>query len=84
MRKFGLIGYPLGHSFSMKYFSGKFQRESISDCQYSNFEIPSITQLPELLEDPELEGLNITIPYKVSSHSGLPDQVLSVHPEASK
>ena len=64
MRKFGLIGYPLGHSFSMKYFSGKFQRESIADCQYSNFEIPSITQLPELLEDPELEGLNITIPYK--------------------
>jgi len=64
MRKFGLIGYPLGHSFSVKYFSGKFQRESISDCQYSNFEIPSITQLPELLEDPELEGLNITIPYK--------------------
>jgi shikimate dehydrogenase len=64
MRKFGLIGYPLGHSFSMKYFSGKFQRELISDCQYSNFEIPSINHLPDLLKDPELEGLNITIPYK--------------------
>jgi shikimate dehydrogenase len=64
MRKFGLIGYPLGHSFSMKYFSGKFQRESISDCQYSNFEIPSIKHLADLLEDPELEGLNITIPFK--------------------
>ena len=64
MRKFGLIGYPLGHSFSMKYFSGKFHRESISGCQYSNFEIPSINHLPDLLEDPELEGLNITIPYK--------------------
>jgi shikimate dehydrogenase len=48
----------------MKYFSGKFQRESISGCQYSNFEIPSISQLPDLLKDPELEGLNITIPYK--------------------
>lgn len=66
MRKFGLIGYPLGHSFSRKYFSEKFIRESIGDVIYSNFEIDAITRLPDVLKDPELEGLNITIPYKQS------------------
>jgi shikimate dehydrogenase len=66
MRKFGLIGYPLGHSFSGKYFREKFIREHIADCLYSNFEIPSVSDLPDLLEDPELEGLNVTIPYKQS------------------
>ena len=66
MRKFGLIGYPLGHSFSGKYFREKFQRESIEDCTYSNFEIISISDLPEILKDPELKGLNVTIPYKES------------------
>jgi shikimate dehydrogenase len=66
MRKFGLIGYPLGHSFSGRYFKEKFQRESIFDCVYSNFEIDSIQALPDILEDPELEGLNVTIPYKQS------------------
>jgi shikimate dehydrogenase len=64
MRKFGLIGYPLGHSFSGKYFREKFRRESISGCVYSNFEIDSMDALPGILEDPELEGLNVTIPYK--------------------
>ncbi len=66
MRKFGLIGYPLGHSFSAKYFSEKFRRASMEDCIYSNFEIPSIAHLPEILKDPELRGLNVTIPYKES------------------
>jgi shikimate dehydrogenase len=64
MRKFGLIGYPLGHSFSGKYFRDKFERESISGCHYSNFELPNISLLPDILSDPELEGLNVTIPYK--------------------
>ena len=66
MRKFGLIGYPLGHSFSGKYFREKFQRESIADCHYSNYEMTSISGLPDILKDPELEGLNVTIPYKES------------------
>jgi shikimate dehydrogenase len=66
MRKFGLIGFPLGHSFSVQYFKEKFQRESIRDCSYSNFEISSISQLPGILNDPELVGLNVTIPYKES------------------
>jgi shikimate dehydrogenase len=66
MRKFGLIGYPLGHSFSGKYFREKFLRESIEDCAYSNFEIPSISALTDILKDPELKGLNVTIPYKES------------------
>jgi shikimate dehydrogenase len=66
MRKFGLIGFPLGHSFSAKYFRDKFERAGISDCSYSNFEIATISLLSEVLKDPELRGLNITIPYKES------------------
>ena len=66
MRKYGLIGYPLGHSFSGKYFREKFLRESIKDCQYSLFEITSVSALAEILKDPELKGLNVTIPYKES------------------
>jgi shikimate dehydrogenase len=65
MRRFGLIGYPLGHSFSRKYFSGKFAREGISGCGYDLFPIERIELLPQLLESyPDLEGLNVTIPYK--------------------
>jgi shikimate dehydrogenase len=66
MRKFGLIGYPLGHSFSGNYFREKFSREHINGSVYSNFEISEISALPGLLEDRELEGLNVTIPYKQS------------------
>lgn len=64
MDKYGLIGYPLGHSFSISYFNEKFDNENI-DAKYSNFEIPSIDNLPEVLaSNPELKGLNVTIPYK--------------------
>ena len=66
MRKFGLIGYPLGHSFSGNYFREKFRKEFIPDCLYSNYEIDSISLLPDILKDPDLEGLNVTIPYKES------------------
>jgi shikimate dehydrogenase len=66
MRKFGLIGYPLGHSFSGNYFKEKFQQEDIADCVYTNYEIGSISRLPDVLKDPDLEGLNVTIPYKES------------------
>lgn len=64
MDKYGLIGYPLGHSFSKNYFNEKFENEGIN-ARYFNFEIPSIENLPEILElNPELKGLNVTIPYK--------------------
>jgi len=64
MRKFGLIGYPLGHSFSKKYFNEKFSAEHIENCFYENYPIASIDQLPDLITDSCLEGLNVTIPYK--------------------
>ena len=64
MRKFGLIGYPLTHSFSQRYFTEKFEREGIADCVYSNFSIGSIGDLGAVLADAELCGLNVTIPYK--------------------
>lgn len=64
MDKYGLIGYPLGHSFSISYFNEKFENEHI-DAQYVNYEIPSIDKLPEILAStPDLQGLNVTIPYK--------------------
>ena len=65
MRKFGLIGYPLSHSFSKKYFTEKFEKEGIPGAKYELFPIESIHELPRLLQDnPELVGLNVTIPYK--------------------
>lgn len=65
MRKFGLIGYPLTHSFSKKYFSAKFEKESIWNCQFDLYEIPQIGDLEKVLEEnPELEGMSVTIPYK--------------------
>ena len=65
MKIFGLIGFPLSHSFSQKYFSEKFKKEGIKDVVYQNFEIKHIDDLPSLLESyPELYGLNVTIPYK--------------------
>ena len=65
MRKFGLIGFPLSHSFSKKYFTEKFEKEGIQGAQYELYPLESIDALPELLkEQPELVGLNVTIPYK--------------------
>ena len=67
MRKFGLIGYPLSHSFSKKFFAEKFNREQISDCEYELYPIERIQSLPELLvSEPTLNGLNVTIPYKLA------------------
>ena len=64
MDKYGLIGHPLGHSFSISYFNEKFQNEGI-DAEYVNFDLPSIDALPEVLaSNPNLKGLNVTIPYK--------------------
>jgi shikimate dehydrogenase len=65
MKKYGLIGYPLTHSFSKKYFSEKFDREAISNVTYELFPIENIGFLPDLLNaEPMLHGLNVTIPYK--------------------
>lgn len=64
MKRYGLIGYPLSHSFSQRYFTEKFEREGITGCEYSNFSLSSIDQLDTVLADPELRGLNVTIPYK--------------------
>lgn len=65
MRKFGLIGYPLGHSFSQNYFTEKFRNGQISDCSYDNFPIQYLSQLPGIIEaEPDLCGLNVTIPHK--------------------
>lgn len=65
MKIFGLIGYPLSHSFSKRYFEEKFEKEKIHDSCYENFEIKNIDDLPALLESyPELRGINVTIPYK--------------------
>ena len=64
MDRYGLIGYPLGHSFSVSYFNQKFADENIN-AKYENFEIPSIDMLPEIIDShPDLRGLNVTIPYK--------------------
>jgi shikimate dehydrogenase len=65
MKRLGLIGYPLSHSFSVKYFSEKFSREDIEGFEYRNHPIQSIYELESLIEEKEdLIGLNVTIPYK--------------------
>lgn len=64
MDKYGLIGYPLGHSFSCSFFTDKFENEGIN-AVYQNFEISNIDQLAEVIDaNPQLRGLNVTIPYK--------------------
>lgn len=65
MRRYGLIGYPLSHSFSQPFFTEKFRKEGITDCVYQNFPIPEIAVLKEILAGHnDLAGLNVTIPYK--------------------
>ncbi len=67
MRLFGLIGYPLSHSFSAKFFAEKFASEGISDTGYQLFPLENITEVKSLIElQPDLQGFNITIPYKVA------------------
>ena len=65
MRRFGLIGRSLRHSFSQTYFTQKFYSEGIENHQYDLFELASIGELPALLAaHPDLVGLNVTTPYK--------------------
>jgi shikimate dehydrogenase len=64
-RLFGLIGYPLSHSFSRRYFSEKFQLEGLPDYEYELYPISEIASLPALLkEHPILEGINVTMSYR--------------------
>jgi shikimate dehydrogenase len=62
---FGLIGYPLSHSFSKKYFTAKFENEGLDDCVYELFPLEQIESFPELIAaHSNFKGLNVTIPYK--------------------
>ena len=64
MDKYGLVGYPLGHSFSRQFFTEKFSREGI-DAVYENYELPDVSTLRKMIDEtPELRGLNVTIPHK--------------------
>lgn len=66
MDKYGLIGYPLGHSFSKTYFSDKFKRLGQTDSCYELFPLESLNELETLVKnEPKLRGLNVTIPYKI-------------------
>jgi shikimate dehydrogenase len=64
MKLFGLIGKPLSHSFSKKYFTEKFEREHVKGHQYDLYPLESIDDIKELLKNKDLAGLNVTIPYK--------------------
>ena len=65
MRRYGLIGHPLTHSFSKQFFAEKFERENIEGCVYENFPLENIADLPALLAaNPDIAGLNVTIPHK--------------------
>ena len=75
MRIFAIIGYPLSHSFSQKYFTEKFARENIADSVFEIYPIPEISLLSEILETrKELSGFCITIPYKKAILSFLDQQ----------
>lgn len=66
MKKYGLIGYPLAHSFSEKFFTEKFANEGLEDCTYEAFPLPHLSDFPELLKaNPDLRGLNVTVPHKI-------------------
>lgn len=64
MRKFGLIGRNITHSFSEKYFTEKFSSEKIKDAVYKTYDLKDLSQIENLLNDPNLIGFNVTIPFK--------------------
>ena len=66
MRVFGIIGYPLSHSFSKKFFTDKFEKEGITDARYEVFPLETLDNFKQFLDEhPEICGLNVTIPYKI-------------------
>ena len=79
-RVFGLIGYPLGHSFSRGFFTRKFADEAI-DAEYLNFEIPDISDVRKVWATPGLAGHNVTLPYKqaiIPFLDGLSDEAAAI------
>ncbi len=65
MRDFGLIGYPLGHSFSKRYFEQYFADNGYTDCRFSNYEIEQVSDIVDIIDsNVQLEGLTVTIPHK--------------------
>src|SRR5205814_4454947 len=81
MKQYGLIGYPLSHSFSKKYFTEKFERENIEDHEYQLYELNNLSDFPELLQaNPGLCGLNVTVPHKI----GVMYYLDYVHPDAKE
>jgi shikimate dehydrogenase len=67
MKQYGLIGYPLSHSFSKKYFAEKFEKENITDAKYDLYPLEHIKDLQDLLDlHPNMCGLNVTIPHKIT------------------
>src|SRR6478609_9507196 len=65
--QFGLLGQNIGYSFSKNYFSKKFEENNLTHCSYENFDIPNVTEFLNCIEDnPNLKGMNVTIPYKES------------------
>src|SRR6201986_3113374 len=67
MKKYGLIGYPLSHSFSKQYFADKFATEKITDAEYDLYPLEHIKDLQDMLDlHPDMHGLNVTIPHKIS------------------
>lgn len=65
MKSLGLIGFPLGHSFSQQFFTDKFKKLNVN-CSYNNYELDDLSQLKKLIFDYQLTGLNVTSPYKTS------------------
>jgi len=65
MKKLGLIGYPLGHSFSKKYYLGKFEKENIQHIDYELYPIERIAEFPSIFMNKDFYGVNVTIPYKI-------------------
>jgi shikimate dehydrogenase len=64
-KRFGLLGRNINYSFSKGYFTEKFENKNFEGCTYENFDIPEITSFPEIIKNnPDLKGLNVTIPYK--------------------
>ena len=81
MNVYGLIGNPLGHSFSKKYFTKKFEKENLGDCRFELYPLSLISEFPALIENTkDLKGLAVTIPYKQTVVAFLDD----VHEEAKK
>lgn len=81
MQIYGLIGRTLSHSFSKNYFTDKFLKEEIKDCEYKLFELEDIKEIKNLInKQPELSGLNVTIPYK----EGIIPYLHAIDPTAKK